>query len=74
MYEKAIELDSTFALAYANLSDIHSLMYFWSFDETAKRLSKSKAAADKALALQPNLPDAHVALAYYYRPRPSTPS
>jgi len=41
-------------------------MYFWSFDETAERLSKSKAAADKALALQPDLPDAHVALAYYY--------
>jgi len=66
MYEKAIDLDSTFALAYANLSDTQSLMYFWSFDETAERLSKSKAAADKALALQPDLPDAHVALAYYY--------
>ena len=66
MYEKAINLDSTFALAYANLSDTQSLIYFFSFDETSKRLSKAKAAADKALALQPNLPDAHVALAYYY--------
>ena len=66
MYEKAVELDPTFAVAYVYLSITHSLMYYLSHDQTADRLSKSKAAVDKAMELRPDLPNAHIALAYYY--------
>jgi TolB-like protein/Flp pilus assembly protein TadD len=66
MYEKATELDPDFAMAYINKSIIHSKMYFFNYDCTEERLAKSRAAVNRALELQPNLPEAHLALAYYY--------
>ena len=66
MYERAVELDSSFALAYADLSKTHSGMYHYQYDHTEERLQLAKEAVDKALALQPDLPEAHLALGYYY--------
>ena len=66
LFEKATELDPSFALAYANLSIIHSRTYFFGLDQTEERLNRSRAAADRALELKPALPDAHQALALYY--------
>ena len=66
LFEKAINNDPGFALAYADLSQIHSRIYFFGFDRTDQRLAKARAAADKALSLQPELPEAKLALAYYY--------
>ncbi|MBU8932939.1 MAG: protein kinase [candidate division Zixibacteria bacterium] len=66
MYERAIELDPSFALAYAALSKTHSEMYHYQYDHTEERLQLAKEAVDKALALQPGLPEAHLALGYYY--------
>jgi serine/threonine protein kinase/tetratricopeptide (TPR) repeat protein len=66
MYEKAIELDPDIVPAYISLSYIHSWMFFAGYDKTKERLAKSKAAVDKALELQPNLPEALEALGYYY--------
>jgi len=68
MYEKAVELDPMFALAYAELSRIHARMYFAYHDRSEERLSLAKQAVDKAFQLNPNLPEAHLALGeYYYR-------
>lgn len=66
MLEKATELDPGFAMAYVRLSYIHSRMYFFGIDRTAERLARSKAAVDKALELQPDLPEAHQKLGFYY--------
>ena len=66
LYEKAIELDSGFALAYAMLSRVHSRMYLLHHDHSEARLAKAKWAVDKALALQPDLPEAHHSLGTYY--------
>jgi TolB-like protein/Flp pilus assembly protein TadD len=66
MMEKATELDPDFTLAYIRQSYTHSWLYFSGFDYTEERLAKSKAAVDKALQLQPNFPEALMALAYYY--------
>ncbi|MBN1566368.1 MAG: protein kinase [Acidobacteria bacterium] len=66
MYEKAIELDPDFAQAYAVLSGTHSVMWWNGFDRTEHRVALAKAAADKALQLQPDLPEAHGALGFYY--------
>jgi serine/threonine-protein kinase len=66
MYQKALELDSNFALAYANLSIAHARAYLFFQDRTEERLDKSKRAADKALQLNPDLPEAHLALGYYH--------
>jgi tetratricopeptide (TPR) repeat protein len=66
MYEKAVEIDPTFAIAYASLSYAHSRMYWFYFDRTDDRLNKAKEAVDRALELKPDLPEAHLALGYYY--------
>ncbi len=66
MFERAIELDPDFALAYAELSRAHSSLYHFGYDATERRLSKAKTAADRALALQPALPEAHLALGWYH--------
>lgn len=68
MFERAVELDPNFVLAYIRLSDVHSWIYHQGYDQTEERLAKSKEAVDKALKLQPDLPEAKQALGdYYYR-------
>jgi serine/threonine-protein kinase len=61
-----VELDPEFALSYAALSETHSGMHHFGNDRTEERLSRAKAAVDRALELQPNLPEAHLAFAYYH--------
>jgi serine/threonine protein kinase/tetratricopeptide (TPR) repeat protein len=66
MYEKAIELDPGFALAYAALSGVHSEMWWYKYERTELRVSLAKTAAEKALQLQPNLAEAHIAFGFFY--------
>jgi tetratricopeptide (TPR) repeat protein len=66
MFERAVELDPDFALAYADLSRAHSALYFHGHDRTKGRVSKAKEAVECALTLQPGLPDAHLALGYFH--------
>ena len=66
MFEKAIKLDTKFALAYAQLSRVHVIMYWFYYDRGEERLTMAKQAAVKALELNPNLPEAHLALGQYY--------
>ncbi|MGB8658597.1 MAG: protein kinase [Candidatus Zixiibacteriota bacterium] len=66
MYAKAVEIDPTFAIAYASLSVEHSFMYWAYYDRTDERLNKAKEAVDRALELNPDLPEAHRALGIYY--------
>ena len=57
--------DPRFALAYALLARTHDYLY-WNYDGTEQRLAKAKAAADRALQLQPELTEGHLALGYYH--------
>jgi TolB-like protein/Flp pilus assembly protein TadD/predicted Ser/Thr protein kinase len=66
MFERAIQLDPAFALAYAELSKAHSALYFHGHDRTETSPSLARAAVDRALELQATLPDAHLALGYYH--------
>lgn len=66
LYERAIALDSTFALAYARLSHNHGRLHWYAFDRTPARLEQQRRAAEKALALQPQIAEAHLAQALYY--------
>ena len=64
LYKKAIALDPKFALAYAALARVRGNQYF--NDQVASRLPDMKAVVDTALRLDPNLPEAHIALGSYY--------
>jgi TolB-like protein/Flp pilus assembly protein TadD len=70
LFEQAIKLDPNFALAFAGLSMVESWAYH-SFDPTPGRREKARLNADEALRLQPDLPEAHLALgfSYYYGDR-----
>jgi len=66
MFEKALETDSNFALAYAGLSDCYSSYVMFSIDPEKSWLEKAENASLKALALDPNLAEAHRALSRLY--------
>jgi eukaryotic-like serine/threonine-protein kinase len=61
-YERALSLDSTFALAYASLSEVHGLMSWYRFDPTPERLVEQRQTAEAAVRLAPDLPQTHVAM------------
>jgi serine/threonine-protein kinase len=65
-YENAIALDPDFALPYARLSQVNARVYWMAFDRNERRMEKSKMYMEKALELQPDLPEAHAAAGYYF--------
>jgi serine/threonine-protein kinase len=67
MFQRAIDLDSGFANAWAGLSRAHSWRYHGG-DRTPGRCEASLSAAEEALRLSPDAPEAHMAMGlYYYR-------
>ena len=67
LYERALQLDPNFALAAASCSRLESWI-FHTFEPTAERRDKSRSLANRALQLQPELPEGHLALGFsiYY--------
>lgn len=61
-FDKAVEIDPDFALAYAEIAWL-----YWgdanASSDPAKVMPKARAAAEKALAIDPELAKAHVAMA-----------
>ena len=66
LYESAIAADPDFALAYAGLAYLKISGYWRSIDPSPETLKAAQAAATRALALQPNLPEAHLAMGYVH--------
>ena len=66
LYQKAIRLDPGFALAFTGIAKCF-LDQYWNYqDHSEDILHKSKQAIDKAFEIDPDLPDAHLALGIYY--------
>ena len=65
LFERATELDPKFAGAFAGLARVHDWAYH-DFDKTPERKEKARAAAETAIRLQPDLPEAHLALGFYH--------
>jgi serine/threonine protein kinase/Flp pilus assembly protein TadD len=62
-YERAVQLDPDFAIAWARLSRTHATLYF--NDGGAKPRDGAKRALDNAQRLEPNAPETLLALGYY---------
>ena len=62
MFEKAIEIDPTYALAYAGIAAASSLLYTY-FDRRDVNSIRADVASRKALELAPELAEAHLARA-----------
>ena len=64
-YERAVQLDPNFALAWARLSRVDAELYFRGWDTTAARRDAAKRALENAQQLQPNSPETLLALGHY---------
>lgn len=58
MFEKAIEIDHSYAPAYAGLSNVHSYIYQWYGGNNAD-LVTAESHGVKALSLSPNMAESH---------------
>ena len=63
-FNQAIERDPSYALAYAGLADTYSLMSDYSIVPPREAMPKARAAAERALALDESLAEAHTSLAF----------
>ena len=65
MYEKALQIDPNYALAWHNLGEAHRTYYHFYHLRNEEQKQKIKAAMDKALALDPSLLEARMGQAAY---------
>ena len=66
VFEDAIQRDSTFALAWVALAEARATVYFSGVRTTAAADSV-RLAAERAVALAPDLPEAHGVMGLYYQ-------
>jgi non-specific serine/threonine protein kinase len=65
-YERAVELDPKFALAWARVSRVNAHLYFSGvLQSTSAQRDAAKRALEKAQKLEPNSPETLLALGYY---------
>ena len=62
-FQESIDADPQFAPAYVGLSDSYSMLNAYGLMPATEVMPKAKAAAEKALALDNTLGEAHIALA-----------
>ncbi len=62
---QAVSLDPDFALAHATLSHVHNNLFWFSYDISPTRAALSRASAERALAIDSALPEAHIAMGEY---------
>lgn len=63
-FQQAVELDPNFALAYAMIADSYASMPAYPYLSPSDAFPKAKAAASRAVQIDPTLPEAHTALGY----------
>ena len=66
LYERALIADSNFALALAMLARCDASMFWERYDPSERRRQWAFDEANRALALAPDLAEAHLALGYCY--------
>lgn len=63
-FASAVKEDANFAPAYVGLADAHSLLNLYDFKPPADAYPKAREYAHRALAIDPDLAEAHASLAY----------
>jgi len=62
-FDKAVAKDSGYAAAYAGLADVYAIQGYMGYVSDPKLLDKARSAAQRALALDSQIPESHTALA-----------
>ncbi len=63
-FQKAIELDPTYALAYAGLADSYNMLSYYGNTPPGQNFPRARGAATRALELDDTLAEAHTSMAY----------
>ena len=66
LYEKVIEIDPGFALAYTRLAQSYLSQFWFYHTRTNEVLNKSRQLIDMVFEIDPHLPQAHLASGVYY--------
>jgi serine/threonine protein kinase len=62
-FQRAVDLDPLYALAYAGLGDTYGAMSYYGYMDPRHGFARARAAATRALELDPELAEAHVTVA-----------
>jgi tetratricopeptide (TPR) repeat protein len=62
-FEHAATLDSEYALAWSGLADAYNMLGLYGFEHPGRIKSEAKAAANRAISLDPRLAESHCSLA-----------
>ncbi|MDB5070479.1 MAG: transcriptional regulator, CadC [Candidatus Eremiobacteraeota bacterium] len=62
-FERALELDPTFARAYAGMADVHLLMGEYLVRDPIEAFHEANVAVERAMEIDPTLPELHATLA-----------
>jgi serine/threonine protein kinase/Flp pilus assembly protein TadD len=63
-FEKATQVDPSFGAAHAGLADAYTFLGFHGLAPSLEIFPKARAAAAKALEIDPSLPDANISMGY----------
>jgi serine/threonine-protein kinase len=62
-FQQAIEEDAGYALAHTGVADAYAIVGFYSLQKPRAAFARAFAAAERALEIDPDLPEAHTSLA-----------
>jgi eukaryotic-like serine/threonine-protein kinase len=62
-FQRAVDLDPVYALAYSGLGDTYAAMSYYGYIDPKHGFARARAAAIRALELEPGLAEAHVTVA-----------
>ena len=62
-FQRAVETDPKFALAYALMADSYYLQFYYGYDMRPDSIENARAAAKRALLIDDSIAEAHVAVA-----------
>jgi len=65
VYRQAVDLDPGYALAWSGLADSYLMLFAWGLERPQEVMPMARAAATRAIDLDPNLAEPHATLGYY---------
>ncbi len=65
-FQEALSLDPNFAQAHAGVADAYTLLAFYGFRPPKEVMPEAKAAAQRALAIDDALPEAHASMGFIH--------
>lgn len=63
-FQQALDRDPNYALAYSGLADSYSMLYYYSQKPFPEGFPRAKAAAKRAIEIDPDLAEAHATLGF----------